>query len=193
MIMKTTQITKEERLLNIPVTLPGGGKAPTFFDSRDYSLDELTDLYKFAHAFVFPTMGEGWGLTLHEAMATGLPAIYTPYSAPADWVPRKYAYPVRFKMQKIETHKNLKNGGIVKHHTTEAASAYIGDIVQKMRRIYTRYDEALDKGRKASQRVRRITWDASAASFIEKIAPYSEARDGEESLPSTGSARRVYA
>ena len=40
-------------------------------DFRDLPRSELIDLYHSAHAFIFPSVGEGFGLTLAEAMATG--------------------------------------------------------------------------------------------------------------------------
>lgn len=44
------------------------------------SRTELADIYRQADAFVLPTRGEGWGLPLLEAMASGLPCIVTNYS-----------------------------------------------------------------------------------------------------------------
>ena len=35
---------------------------------------EVRDLYRLAHVFVFPSLCEGFGLPLLEAMACGLPA-----------------------------------------------------------------------------------------------------------------------
>ena len=37
--------------------------------------DELAALYRLADAFVFPSLKEGWGLVLLEAIASGLPVI----------------------------------------------------------------------------------------------------------------------
>ena len=48
------------------------------FDSRVLPMDELIGLYNSAHAFILPTLGEGWGLTLCEAMATGVPITIEP-------------------------------------------------------------------------------------------------------------------
>ena len=42
------------------------------------SFDELLRQLKSNHVFLFPTMGEGFGLVLLEAMAAGMPVIVTP-------------------------------------------------------------------------------------------------------------------
>jgi glycosyltransferase involved in cell wall biosynthesis len=154
LIMKTTQVTKEERVVN---------HNNLRIDTRDYDIEDLVALYKMAHGFLFPTMGEGWGLTLHEALATGLPAIYTDWSAPVDWLPRKYGYPIKHRMMQIKAMNPDKK---TVEHVSESASADVEDMVSKMARIYHHYDEALHKGKNASAYVRKLTWDASAEQFV---------------------------
>lgn len=171
LVMKTTQETKAERVERYPVQLPNGKKSLVMVDTRNYSIEELIELYHYSHAFVFPSMGEGWGLTLHEAMSTGLPALYTDYSAMRDWVPRKYAYPLKYKMKKIRTLKNTPEGQKV-HHETYAASPDIDYLVRKMAYVYEHYEEAAEKGMKAAEVVRGITWDTSADSFIKAVRPF---------------------
>ncbi len=46
---------------------------------------DMPRLYRAADAFVLPTRGEGWGLPIMEAMASGLPAIVTRWSAHLDF------------------------------------------------------------------------------------------------------------
>lgn len=176
LIMKTTQETKAERLEQYPVALSNGGRSKVFVDTRDYSLSDLIELYHYSHAFLFPSMGEGWGLTLHEAMATGLPAIYTNYSAMRDWVPKKYAYPLKYEMKKIRTLKNTGHGQEV-HHETYAASADIEHLVRRMAYVYDNYQDAAIRGYKAGEIVRRQTWDKSADSFVKAIGKHIDSRE----------------
>ena len=63
-------------------------------DQRNISTEELRELYNSAHAFILPTSGEGWGLTLTEAMATGLPCTWTHWSGPVDYADNKTGYPL---------------------------------------------------------------------------------------------------
>ncbi|MDD5589117.1 MAG: glycosyltransferase family 4 protein [Candidatus Nanoarchaeia archaeon] len=46
---------------------------------------ELYSLYKSAHAFVYPSRGEGWGLCISEAMAMEVPVIVTNWSGHLDF------------------------------------------------------------------------------------------------------------
>lgn len=173
--LKTTQRTREERLLNIedtivdtrllPLEKEAGGKLPT-----------LPELYHAAHAFLLPSMGEGFGLTLAEAMSTGLPCIYTPWSGPVDFCSFKEGYPVKWKFIPIRTialNSKGERGGI--KYESMAASAIPESIVNQMERIYLAYDTALKKGKRAAERIRKdITWEKSANSFIKIINKYTK-------------------
>jgi glycosyltransferase involved in cell wall biosynthesis len=48
--------------------------------------NDIAELYRSCDAFVFPTKGEGWGLPLIEAAASGLPIITVPYSGHTEFV-----------------------------------------------------------------------------------------------------------
>ena len=48
--------------------------------------NDMADLYQQSHVFVLPTKGEGWGLPLIEAAATGLPIITTWHSAHTEFL-----------------------------------------------------------------------------------------------------------
>ena len=75
MIMKTTKSGDDESVKAM---------FNCIIDNRKLPFKELKEIYYKSHAFVFPTLGEGWGLTLNEAAASGLPCIYTPWSGPKD-------------------------------------------------------------------------------------------------------------
>ena len=66
LIMKTTKAGDDESVKSM---------AGAIIDNRKLPFDELRKLYYGAHAFMLPSLGEGWGLTLHEAQASGAPCI----------------------------------------------------------------------------------------------------------------------
>jgi glycosyltransferase involved in cell wall biosynthesis len=143
-------------------------------DTRDLPVSELSSLYQQAHAFVLPSMGEGFGLTLAEAMSTGLPCIYTPWGGPRDFLDESCGYPVKWKFSKVQALKVMGPGGKRQLHSeSSAAFADVNDIVRRMEQIYQGYDAALAKGRRAAKRIRDgFTWDISARSFLDIIARY---------------------
>ena len=176
--MKTTQVNREERLVDVgdnaivdtrylPLKKEAGDNLPT-----------LVDLYHMAHAFLLPSMGEGFGLTLAEAMSTGLPCIYTPWSGPVDFCSSKEGYPAKYKFVKVTTKELTPERDHWRvAHESMAASANPMDIARLMERIYLEYGQALKKGKKAAERIRRdITWDKSAQSFIRIIEKYTKER-----------------
>jgi glycosyltransferase involved in cell wall biosynthesis len=165
LILKTTQPNNGERCMDM-------SKIGCTFDTRDYSKQELFELYDLAHCFVFPSMGEGWGLTLHEAMATGLPAIYTRWSAMDDWVPHKFAYQLKHGMRMIDT---LRCDTGERHHSAPAAFPDIQDLARRMYYVYTHYEEAAHKGYQGGLKVREITWDRAARELIDKVYPHHQA------------------
>jgi glycosyltransferase involved in cell wall biosynthesis len=65
--------------------------------------DEMVDLYQQSHVFVLPTKGEGWGLPLIEAAATGLPIISTMHSGQSEFLQhiKSSVIPVEFDMAPI--------------------------------------------------------------------------------------------
>lgn len=134
-------------------------------DERD--MPSLPSLYQFAHCFLFPTMGEGWGLPLCEAMASGLPSIYTPFGGTEDTASEEYAYPVEYTLKSI--HMLDQMGGALE--PVNAPSPVVESIVDNMADIYFNYDQAIEKGRKASTVMHeRFGWDKSADAFIDIIS-----------------------
>lgn len=156
---------KEERILHFEDDI--------IFDNRIVSDKELQELFSAAHCFLFPTMGEGFGLTLVEAISTGLPAIYTDYTGPADYMTDEIGYPLLYDLTGINVIEQVKEyGGDVTQFEFRTVGAYI--IIQRglqaMANVYSNYSHALEKGRKAAQMVRdKLTWEISAKRMIEII------------------------
>ncbi len=66
--------------------------APIILLSDIFSTTELAALYRRANCFVLPTHGEGWGRTITEAMACGVPVITSRWGAPLDYLHDDNAY-----------------------------------------------------------------------------------------------------
>lgn len=133
------------------------------FDTRKLPFEDLIGLYNSAHCFLLPTMGEGWGLTLCEAMATGCPSIATNVTGVQDYYDDTVGYPIKYSVKE----QDLQNYEL-------KAEGYIPDtqdFVEKMVYVITNYGEALKKGKKASERIlNKFTWEKSALRMKEIIS-----------------------
>lgn len=186
--LKTTQVSEGEHVIGFENGKPIYENMPrervfqaenAIVDTRflpmepdDSGMPTMADLYHDAHCFCGATMGEGFGLPIAEALATGLPTIYTPWSAPPDYVSAKEAYPVRFTMTPVYTQQIIPDAPTVERpqHAGNAASPNPLHYAERMWQIYHRYEEAVAKGKKGAARIRRdITWDKSAQTLIEII------------------------
>jgi len=156
---------------------------PVGGDIKNYWIDDkekwpgLVQMYHHAHAFCFPSMGEGFGLTLAEAMATGLPCIYTNWGGPRDFIGKEEGFPLSFHWAPVTAQTPQSDGTMKPTYKGTAASIDPMELVKKMRHVYYNYERALMKGRKAAERIRRnITWEKSARSFVEIVEKYTGER-----------------
>ena len=65
--------------------------------SPEFPTYQMGSLYRSADCFVLSTRGEGWGMPILEAMASGLPAIATDWSAIPDFLHEGVGYPLAVK------------------------------------------------------------------------------------------------
>lgn len=141
-----------------------------YFDNRTLSIDELVELNNQAHCYLFPTMGEGWALTLCEAASTGLPCIYTDYSGPRDFLDDTTGYPLEFEMCDLVAEEKEIDWTFKLPHFTQGAYATMNSMIKNMYDVYINYNEALIKGKKAAEHIKNnFTWDLSAKKLINII------------------------
>jgi glycosyltransferase involved in cell wall biosynthesis len=147
-----------------------------FVDTRKLSSEELIGLYGSANAFLFPTLGEGWGLTLTEAMATGLPCIAPETTGCADYFDDSVGYVIK---------SEIKDIGAIENYGLDSCRAYVPDttdMFRQMIRCVNNYDESLAIGRRASDRIRsEYTWVNSGKRLAQILADINkkEAQDAD--------------
>jgi hypothetical protein len=135
-------------------------------DTRKLPAEELTKLYNSAHCFLLPTLGEGWGLTLCEAMATGCPSIATNVTGVREFFNEDVGYEIKYEV------KEIKQGDFRDYPDLKTTGYFpdTKDFIGKMIYIYQHYQEALNKGKRASERIHnKFTWDKSALRLKEII------------------------
>jgi glycosyltransferase involved in cell wall biosynthesis len=63
--------------------------------------DEFAGLVQAADCYVSPHRTEGFGLTVAEAMALGVPVIATDYGGTADFVTEEIGFPLRYRLAEV--------------------------------------------------------------------------------------------
>ena len=127
-------------------------------DGRLVSDEELAGIYHDAHAFVFPTCGEGFGLTLAEALSTGLPSIVSKHSGIMDFTS---PHTVRYCDMLDEWARYGTMSG--EYVEVRAKRAKLQDIADGMEWTIKNYDKATKMSRSASTWIsKRLTWSHTA-------------------------------
>lgn len=131
-------------------------------DNRYLSPTEMRDLYWSAHGFIFPTVGEGWGLTPLEAQATGLAPIVTAYSGHMDFCTTTNSYPIKYRM---EEHLSVDQ-----KRTTIVAMPDMLDAMRSVADIVMDWHGAQQRGKAAASTAKRYSWEAAASALLHIVA-----------------------
>jgi glycosyltransferase involved in cell wall biosynthesis len=147
------------------------------FDERNLPRADLDALYASAHAFVYPTLGEGWGLTLLESFAWGLPCVATDYGGHLDFADRRACMLVPATLKRLVTSEEARA------ETPDGRSAWAtlhpARLAAAMLRVMQDYENALAMGRRAAKVARRFPWgraQARLAAILAREAQMAQAR-----------------
>jgi glycosyltransferase involved in cell wall biosynthesis len=143
-----------------------GGGIPSFSDQRIQVIDaswELPQLVQFCHgadAAIFLSHGEGFGQPAVQAMATGLPVVLSNHSGQSDFCDERYNYPVGLDHTTPHVPSPLGadygEEGIFEWWENDYSEA-----IERMREVYHNRDRSTEKGKRASEWVRkRFSTDA---------------------------------
>ncbi len=131
--------------------------------------DLMDQFFKRVDCFVFPTLGEGFGLTPLEAMATGIPAIVTGWSGPEEYMNEEVGWRIEHTMDEAKEFSDPRSG-VYKEDCGQWAIPSIDHLVHLMRHAYEHQDEAKAKGRAAAAYVReRWTWASQIGLFEDAL------------------------
>lgn len=157
LILKTTQnqsplpITKSE-YPNVEIIY---GKA---------SDSEMLAIMKRSDCFVFPSRGEGFGMTPLECMATGMPAIVPNAHGISSYFNADYMYEVKIKEMCPALYSRYKGIDVGQMYISD-----VDDLRKKMRWVVEHQAEALAVGKKAAEYVKQWTFKNGYKVAIERI------------------------
>ncbi len=135
---------------------------------------ELVNIIKRSDCFVFPSMGEGFGIPPLECMATGMPVIVPNAHGITEYFDPEYMYEA--KVEKLTpalyySYKGVDVGKMVQCDVKQLRS--------QMRYVYEHQKDALAKGKKASEYVKKWTIKKSSAELLEVLKKLTEQKPKE--------------
>ena len=152
---------------------------------RTLSDREIAGLYTACDCLVHPYRGEGFGLPIAEAMASGLPVIVTGHGAALDFCDETTAYLIPAKEVRL---REKRVGEFETVDFPWLAEPDRDSLVGLMRHAASHPEEAASKGRLAAEFIRsRFTWDRAAEAVKKRVRelrgkPILRLEQGSESL-----------
>jgi len=125
---------------------------------------ELAEICYQADCFIFPSRGEGFGMTPLEAMGTGLPAIIPNAHGLTEYFNPDFMYEVKVKEECPAIYAKYKGIDVGKMSVCD-----VDDLRKKMRWVYDHQAEAMEKGKKASEYVKGWTYEKTAITLKQII------------------------
>lgn len=116
---------------------------------------ELYNIMERSDAFVFPSRGEGFGLTPLEAMATGLPTIVPNAHGISEYFDSRFMIECKVGGPSVPLYRRLTDVG-------EMVKVDEDDLAEKMQWVVDNQVEAMEMGRAASEYVTKYTYSETA-------------------------------
>lgn len=127
----------------------------------------MPGLYHSAQCYVMSSRGEGFGLCGLEALACGIPVIYTNWSGQTEFLNKNNAYPVAYKLVPV---KNMPADYEPLIGKAKWAEPDQKDLQRAMREVYEDYQTALEKAKAGVKLVENnYTWSHIANRMMERL------------------------
>ena len=145
MIFKTTQNT-------LPFPLVQSEYPHIEVIKGKFNAVEMSELLARSDCFVFPSRGEGFGITPLETMATGMSCILPNAHGLSEYFNPECMYEVKVKEMCPALYSSYKGVDVGKMVVCD-----VDDLARQMRYVYDHQEEAHVKGKQASEYVKEFT------------------------------------
>jgi len=146
-------------------------------ERKDFTMQEMYDLYCEADCLVHPSHGEGIGMPILEAAGTGLPVLFTNWSSPAEYLDSSNSYPLSLGPNGTDMSDAYVGHGGQPGENGKWANVHIGHLKHEMRSVIRNRDEARNKGRKAAELIKsKFNWQDSAREIVPLIFDWEAER-----------------
>ncbi len=144
---------------------------------KNLSMQEMYDLYCEADCLVHPSHGEGIGMPILEAAATGLPVIYTNWSSPAEYLSEATAFPCSLSSYPGTTFTTAYLGHGKDGENGLWANIHIGHMKFLMYKAVQKYEEAMKIGAAGAKHIaENFNWARSARQMMPLIFEWESER-----------------
>lgn len=158
------EIVQQQAHIDKLTTQASGNKRPSIIlmsTTESWSEVQLAQLYNSSDCYVLPTRGEGWSMTVMEAMASGLPVITTNWSAHLDYVHADNGYLIQVE-RFVAPHPQYPR--------LKWAEPDLLHLRQLMRYVYQHPDEAHARGAIGRQSMLdHYSWTQSATHMYNRL------------------------
>jgi glycosyltransferase involved in cell wall biosynthesis len=142
---------------------------PTILPTTD-----MAKLYATADCVILASRGEGWGLPITEAMATGKPYIATNYSGMKDIISDETGYLLDITGMSVIPPYGVPNDRVITGF--KWADPDFDHLKSLMKYVFTHQDEASAKGKKGREYVESsLTWSKSVERMYSRLIDITRA------------------
>lgn len=130
---------------------------------------DLLMVLERSNCMVYPSRGEGFGITPLEAMATGLPAIVPNAHGISEYFNNQYMMEVKVSGKCPGLYQRFKG-----QYVGEMVICSVPDLRKQMRYAYNHQEEVYALGKAASEYVKKYTYKETAKKLAEILIKWNE-------------------
>ncbi len=162
LVLKVDSRSPANPIQELSALLPEPSPPVALIYNQPLSASRMAELYQSADCFVLASRGEGWGMPILEAMACGIPAIATNWSAPTTFLNEQNGYPIPYRLGPADSSNRYLQGA-------QWAEPEVEALIELLRRVVADPAERSAKGQKAAQVAHAWTWDRTIDKVMKRI------------------------